>query len=91
MLEVKRMNGTVYMDLTGTFLVTSARGNKYLFIAYSFDVNGIILECMKSKHNSEMLSVFEKVYTKLTKRGIEPTFQFMDHEASSAVMDWLST
>ena len=74
MLDVARMNGTVYTDLTGAFPVTFARGNKYLFIAYSFDANGILFECMKSKHNSKMLRVFDKVYTKLTKRGIKPTF-----------------
>ena len=37
MLDVARMNGTVFTDLTGAFPVTSARGNKYLIIAYSFD------------------------------------------------------
>ena len=62
MLEITRMNGTIFTDLTGAFPVTSARGNKYLMIAYSFDANGIIFECMKSKHNSEILRVFEKVY-----------------------------
>ena len=87
MLDVTRMKGTIYTDLTGAFPVTSARGNKYLFIAYSFDANGILFECMKSKHDSKMLRVFDKVYAKLTSRGIKTTFQVVDNEASSAVMD----
>ena len=44
---------------------------------------------MKSKHDSEILRVFDKVYRKLTIRGIKPTFHVMDNEASSAIMDWL--
>ena len=31
-LEIRRMNGTIYTDLTGAFPVTSARGNKLLVI-----------------------------------------------------------
>ena len=44
---------------------------------------------MKSKHDSEMLRVFDKVYRKITSRGIKPTFHVMYNEASSAIMDWL--
>ena len=47
-LEMRRMNGTIYTDLTGAFPVTSARGNKLLYIAYSYDANGILWEPMKS-------------------------------------------
>ena len=32
---VRRLNETAYTDLTGAFPVTSARGNKLLYIAYS--------------------------------------------------------
>ena len=45
-------------------------------------------EPMKSKNDGEMLRVFDKIHTKLTKRGIKPTFQIMDNEASTAVLDW---
>ena len=53
-LEIRRMNGTVYNDFTGAFPVTSARGNKLLYIAYSYDANGILWEPMKIKNDSEM-------------------------------------
>ena len=88
-LDVTRMNVKVYTDLTGAFPTTSARGNKYIYIAYSYDANGILFETMKSKHNSEMLRVFDKVYRKLTSRGIKPTFHVMNNEASSTIMDWM--
>ena len=32
LLDIRRMNGTIYTDLTGAFPVTSARGNKRLYI-----------------------------------------------------------
>ena len=66
-LDVRRMNGTIYTDLTGAFPVTSVRGNKSIFIAYSYDANGILWEPMKSKNDGEMLRVFDKVHKKLIK------------------------
>ena len=69
-LDIRRMNGTIYTDLTGTFSVTSARRNKLLYIAYSYDANGILWEPMKSQNDSEMSRVFKTLYEKLEKRGI---------------------
>ena len=66
------MNGTIFTDLTGAFPVTSTRGNKLLFLAYSYDADGIMWEPMRSKNDGEMLRVFDKIYTKLIKRGIKP-------------------
>ena len=67
----------------------SARGNKFLFIAYSYDNNGILWKPMKSKNDDEMIRVFDKVHHKLIKRGIKLTFHVMDNEASGAVISWL--
>ena len=88
-LEMRRMNGTIYTYLTGAFPLTSARGNKLLYIAYSYDANGILWEPMKSKNDSEMSRVFETVYDKLEKRGIKPKFHIMDNKSPSTVVSWL--
>ena len=69
--------------------MTSARGNKLLYIAYSFDANVIIWEPMKSKNDSEISRVFKTVFERLEKRGIKPKFHIMDNKASSTVMSWL--
>ena len=66
--------------------MTSATGNKLLYIAYSYDANGILWEPMKSKNDSEISRVFKTVYNKLEKRGIKPKFHIMDNEAPSTVM-----
>ena len=68
-LEMRRMNRTIYTDLTGAFPVISERGNKLLYIAYSYDANGILWEPMKSKNDSEMSRVFKTVYDKQKKRN----------------------
>ena len=69
--------------------MTSARGNKLLYISYIYDANGILWEPMKSKHDSEMSRVFKTVYNKLEKRGIKPKFHIMDNKSPSTVMRWL--
>ena len=55
------MNGTIYIEITGAFPVTSSRGNKMLYIAYSYDANGILWEPMKRKNDSEMSRLFKIV------------------------------
>ena len=69
--------------------MTLERGNKLLYIAYSYDANGILWEPIKSKNASEMSRWFKTVYEKLGKRGIKPKFHIMDNEASSTVISWL--
>ena len=60
-LEMRRMNGTIYTDLTEAFPVTSARGNKLLYIAYSYDANGILWEpIIKNKIYSNTLTIVQR-------------------------------
>ena len=47
--------------------MTSARGNKLLYIDYSYYANGILWEPIKSKNDSEMSRVFKTVYDKQEK------------------------
>ena len=86
---MRRMNRKIYTDLNGAFPVTSVRGKKLLYVAYSYDANGILWEPMKSKNDSEMSRVFKTVDDKLEKREIKPKFHIMDNKASSTVMNWL--
>ena len=88
-LEIRRMIGTIYTDLTGELPVTSSRGNKLLYLDYSYDANGILWEPMKSKNDSEMSRVVKTVYDKLKKRIIKPKFHIMDNKESSIVTSWL--
>ena len=40
---------TTYTDLTGRFPYQSSRGNNYVFVAYNFDGNAILIEPMPNR------------------------------------------
>ena len=68
----------------------SARGNKYIFVFYSWDTNAILMEPMQSKNHSKMLWVYQHMYEKLKKVGIIPTINIMDDEASTQVCHFIT-
>ena len=43
-----------YMDLTGRFPYTSARGNQYILIIYDYDSNCILATATKSRQSGEL-------------------------------------
>ena len=44
---------------------------------------------MKSRNDTEMMQVYQKCYDKLEQRGIKPTINVMDNEASAEIKQWL--
>jgi hypothetical protein len=42
------ITGTLYTDITGTFPVRSFKSMQYIFIAYVYDLNAIIVHAMPS-------------------------------------------
>lgn len=89
-LDTNNLKNTAYSDLTGAFPYTAANGDQYIFVFYSYDANAIMLECMKSRSDAEMLRVYRKCYSNLERRGIKPSINVMDNEASSVVKTWLT-
>ncbi len=83
------MKETAYSDLTRAFPFTAANGDQYIFVFYSYDVNAILLECMKNRSDAEMTRVYQKCYQKLEQQGIKPKINIMDNEASLAVKTWM--
>ena len=69
-------------ELTGTFLVASNRGNKYIFILYEYDRNCILILPMKSIVYSKFIQVFADLYDRLLTRGIKPEYIRLDNESS---------
>ena len=45
--KVIDIRDTICTDQTGKFACTSKRGNNYLFVTYSYDVNAIIVRPLK--------------------------------------------
>ena len=55
-------NGTIYTNLCGQFPVKSYSGMQYLFVAYIYNINAILMQSMKSRANKHMVNFF-KTYT----------------------------
>ena len=53
--------GTMYTDLTRQFPVMSFKGNQYIFVAYLYDHNTIIIRPMKSHKDEDMVTAFQDV------------------------------
>ncbi|KAL7534092.1 hypothetical protein ACHAWF_004719 [Thalassiosira exigua] len=64
-------------------------GNRYIFLLYTYDGYAILMECMKTRADTEMKRVYKKSYARLEKRGIKPEFKVMDNEASNMICEWM--
>ena len=62
------INGVMYSDLTRHLPVESYWGMKYIFIAYIYDENVILMRPMKNRTDACMVSVFKDIYEYLKER-----------------------
>ena len=74
------MSKTLYTDITGRFPVLSYRGHQYIFLAYVYDVNAILVRPMKSRTATSIQSAFTDIYDYLKKRNLSPKLHVMDKE-----------
>ena len=79
------MAKTLYTDITGCFPVRSYRGHQYIFLAYVYDVNAILVRPMKSRTNTSIQSAFTDVYDYLKQRNLTPKLHVMDNECSKDI------
>ena len=56
---------TVYSDLPGRFPVQSYAGNNYIFVAYVYKINSILMRPMKSRSDESMVKAFTDIYAYL--------------------------
>jgi hypothetical protein len=57
-----RNNNTIYSDLTGRFPVQSYEGMEYIFVAYVYKLNAILLRPMKSRVDAHMVGASTSIY-----------------------------
>ncbi len=77
--------GTMYTDLTGTFPVRSFKNMQYVFVAYIYDLNAILVRAMPSKNNAAMIAAFSDIFSTLAAHGYAPTLNVRDNKCSKAV------
>jgi hypothetical protein len=83
------ITGTMYSDITGTFPVRSFKSNQYMFVAYIYDLNAIIVLAMLSCTDASMVQAFTKVIAILKSGSYHPALNVMDNECSAAVKKYI--
>jgi hypothetical protein len=82
---------TMYTDLTGAYPVRSFKNMIYIFIAYIYDLNTIIVHPMASRTDTSFIAAFNKVFTILHAQNYQPALNVMDNECSKAVEKHIRT
>ena len=58
---------------------------QYVFVAYIYDLNAILVRVMPSKNDGAMIATFKDILVTLNTRGYAPTLNVMYNECSKAV------
>jgi hypothetical protein len=77
--------GTMYTDLISAFPVHSFKNMQYVFVAYIYNLNAILVHAMPSKNNAAMIVAFSDIFSTLAAHGYVPNLNVMDNECSKAV------
>jgi len=77
--------GTLYTNLTGTSPVRSFKNMIYIFVAYIYDLNTIIVCPMALRTDASFIATFNKVFAILHAWNYQPALNVMDNECSKAV------
>jgi hypothetical protein len=76
--------GMMYTNGTGAFPVQSFRNMQYVFVAYIYDLNAILVRAMPSKNDEAMIATLKDILTILNTRGYALRLNVMDNECSKA-------
>jgi hypothetical protein len=77
--------GIMHTHLPGVFPVHSFKSMQFIFAAYIYDLNPILVHAMPSKNNAAMITAFTEILATLAAHGYKPTLNFTDNECSKMV------
>ncbi len=86
---VHAITGTMYTDINGAFPVRLFKSIQYIFVAYVYDLNMIIVHAMPSHTDAAMVTAFNEVILTLKAGGYTPTLNVMDNKCSAAVKKYI--
>ena len=69
---VDKKDGTIYVDNTGDFPITSIDGMKAVFVLYDWTSNAILATPIETTTDEKMIEAFKTNISYLTKRGFKP-------------------
>jgi hypothetical protein len=84
-----QIDGTTYTDLTGRFPTMSMENNQYVFVAYDYTTNAILVRAIPNREATTIAKAFQDVFSYLETKGFKPKFNVLDNEASSAITNFL--
>jgi hypothetical protein len=82
---------TMYTNLTGAFPIQLFKNMQYVFVAYVYDINAIIVQPTPSCTNASFISTFSKIFAILRACDYQPTLNVMDKECSKAIKKYICT
>ena len=83
------LTGKFYTDQTGSFPITSRKGNKYILVACHHDANTIHAEPLKTQTGLELKTPYHKLHNLLTERGLKPSLHIMDNECPNVLKTFM--
>ena len=87
--QTRRPDSFIASNQTGAFPRVSNRGNKYICVFYVYESNFIKGIAIKSRHKSELLGAYTKVYKWCKSRGFKPKLHRMDNKTSNDVKEFI--
>jgi hypothetical protein len=65
--------GTMHTNLPGAFPIRSFKSMQYIFIAYIYNLNAILVCAMPSMNDAAMITAFTNILATLAAHGYKPT------------------
>ena len=74
-----------YGNMTGAFPYTFTQGNKYIYLLYNYDSNGILVHPLKTRQAVEITNAWEHLHRRMTKHGHTIKHFILDNEMSATL------
>jgi hypothetical protein len=81
----------MYTDITGAFPVRSFKSMQYIFVAYIYDLNAIIVRAMPSRTDAAMVTALTEIIASLKAGGYMPALNVMEYECSAELQNYFGT
>ena len=84
-----QIDGTTYTNLTSHFPTMLLENKQYIFVAYNYTTNAIIVRAIVDREAPTIVAAFDDVFSYLERKGFKPRFNVLDNEASLAITKYL--
>lgn len=80
---------TLYTDLTGKFSMQSFQGHQYIFCAYAYNANTILIHPLKTREAVDQEKVFREIYGYLQSKGFALELHIIDNKSSIIIENFV--